>query len=317
LAPIVGISGAAIPLSLVDAYRLAQALEHRHHEEPFDVVQSSNYQLVGAFVRSVPGRRHLIRLSTSRRLYDSSGHLGQRLTAGWLEKWDVNVLRHADAVYAPSRFLADYVKQRYHLDVRVLRPPGELGSGLGSQLTGLPKRYLVHFGTLGSRKGSDWIARALPQAWACEPDFQMVWAGSIAADTLSRYRTLWGAHADKIVCLGPLAKPDLYRVVAGSVASVLPSLVDNLPNTVIESLLLRVPVIGTMGASIDELVTDGVSGTLIPNGDEDALAAALIVAWQGKARWQTMGFQPPDILDEMRPDEAVRRFLFLVQEAGL
>jgi glycosyltransferase involved in cell wall biosynthesis len=105
-------------------------------------------------------------------------------------------------------------------------------------------------------------------------------------------------------------------VVADSVASVLPSLVDNLPNTVIESLLLRLPVIGTMGASIDELVVDGISGSLIPIGDQDALANALVLAWQGKAPWQTLGFQPPDLLDEMRPDEAVRRFLLLVAGTG-
>jgi glycosyltransferase involved in cell wall biosynthesis len=176
---------------------------------------------------------------------------------------------------------------------------------------GLPERYLLHFGTLGPRKGTDALARALPLAWRRAPDLRMVWVGPLAADTWSRYQATWGDARDRVTALGPLDKALLYRVVADALAAVLPSTVDNLPNTVIESLALGVPVIGSDGASIDELVENGASGRLVPIGNDEALAAAMVEAWGGQARWTGAGFRPPAVLREMEPSEAVRRFLDL------
>jgi glycosyltransferase involved in cell wall biosynthesis len=100
------------------------------------------------------------------------------------------------------------------------------------------------------------------------------------------------------------------------VAAVLPTLVDNLPNTLIESLLLRVPVIGSRGASIDELVEAGRSGDLVPVGDSVALADSMIRAWRGQVPWIGAGFRPPEVLAEMRPEVAVTNLLRLAGGNG-
>jgi glycogen synthase len=298
-------------VELLNARRLAQALERRHLEQPFDVVQSSNHRLTGVFVRPAPGRRRLIRVSTSRRLYDEAYGIRQALASRWIEALDVRAMRRADLVYAPSRFLADYFNERYGTALEVLRPPAELGGApAATPPAGLPPRYLVHFGSLGARKGTDAVARALPLAWRSEPDLRIVWAGSIDAGAWSGYQADWGEGATRVSSLGPLDKATLYRLVADAVAAVLPSTVDNLPNTVIESLALGVPVVGSDGASIDELVDDGASGRLVPIGDDAALAAAMVEAWRG-ATWTGAGFRPPAVLAEMEPGQAVRRFVDL------
>ena len=59
----------------------------------------------------------------------------------------------------------------------------------------------------------------------------------------------------------------------------LPSQVDNLPNTVIESLSLGIPVLGSRGASIDELVEEGRTGHLVELGDVHGLAETLVRMW--------------------------------------
>jgi glycosyltransferase involved in cell wall biosynthesis len=301
-----------VVIELMNARRLAQALDRRHAERPFDLVQSSNHRLTGAFVRRAPGRRRVIRVSTSRRLYDDAYGIGHALMSRSIESLDVRALRRADLAYAPSRFLADYFNDRYGTDLKVLRPPAELG-GAPAEVApvGLPERYLLHFGALGLRKGTEAVARALPLAWRREPELRMVWAGPLAGDTWSRYQADWGEHRDQVTALGPLDKALLYRVVSDAVAAVLPSTVDNLPNTVIESLALGVPVIGSDGASIDELVENGSSGRLVPIGNDEALAAAMVEAWGGQAAWTGAGFRPPAVLREMEPSEAVRRFLDL------
>ena len=46
---------------------------------------------------------------------------------------------------------------------------------------------------------------------------------------------MWGDKAGNVLITGPLDRRDLLSVVAGAEASVLPSRVDNLPNSAIES----------------------------------------------------------------------------------
>jgi glycogen synthase len=311
-------SSALVELS--NARRLARAMERRHAERAFDVVQSSNFNLTGAFVRPKAERAHLVRISTSRTLFDEAYGGGGAWASRLIERYDARVLRRADVAYAPSRLLADFFRRTYGLDVQVIRPPAELGAVPATTFPfDLPPRYLMHFGTLGVRKGTDLVARALPIAWQEEPELRMVWVGPLKAHALETYRDLWGAHRDHVQVLGTVEKSLTYGALQRAVAAVLPSTVDNLPNTVIESLILGVPVIGSDGASIDELVEDGVSGALVPIGDTAALAKAMVAAWRGRAPWLAPRdggrFQPPASLDDLRPDRAVGRFLSLAAAA--
>jgi glycosyltransferase involved in cell wall biosynthesis len=301
---------------LVSARNLAAALQRRHLERPFDVVQSSNLHLTGAFVPRLPNRRHIVRISTSRRLFDAASGAGHALMSRWVEDLDARIMRRADLTYAPSRLLAEYFRAHYGFDVQVVRPPAELGAEPATELPfAVPDRYLIHFGTLGPRKGTDLVAKALVRAWQVEPSLRLVWVGRLREDALASYRDAWGTRADQVTYLGTLPKELTYGVLHRAAASVLPSTVDNLPNTVIESLILGVPVIGSDGASIDELVEHGVSGALVPIGDVPALAEAMIEAWQGRAPWLGAGFRMPAALQEMRPERAVRQFLDAVERA--
>lgn len=310
--------GSPLASHYVAARRLAQALEARHAEVPFDVVQSSNYHLTGLCVAPRAGRRHLIRLSTSRLLFDEA--YGRKVS--WaqriIEALDVRTMRRADAVYAPSRFLADYFNRRYGLEVGVLRPPYELGFDPAETLPfPLPPRYLIHFGRLGERKGTKALAVALEKAWTAEPALTMVWVGDMEQALWCECQRRWGEQGEQVVWLGPLPSEQLYAAIGRADASVLPSKVDNLPNTVIESLALGVPVIGTRGASIDELVVDGESGALVPLDDAEALAESLVRCWRREVPWLGAGFTPPAVLADMRPEVAVARLLELARPHGV
>ncbi len=300
-------------LMLGDALALAAALRRREAEAPFDLVQSADYLGAGLFVPRRTGRPHLVRCSSASELCGAaSGDASPR--RAWAGRLQRACLRRADAAYAPSRFVADHFATRHGLELAVVRPPlFRDAEPSQAQIPGLPKRYLIHFGNLGELKGTSVLARALPAAWREEPELTLVLAGRDLERRLPEWRALWGRQRERVVWLGELEKPVLYAALRGAEAAVLPSLADNLPNTAIESLLFGIPVIGTNGASLDELIEPGVSGELVPAGDERALAEALLRAWRGAGvrrgfRWES------ELADAMRPQRAVES---LLQLAGL
>src|SRR5262249_27824530 len=155
---------------------------------------------------------------------------------------------------------------------------------------------------LRERKGTALLAEALPLAWKMAPNLTMVWCGSCHdRSKLDQWRSLWGDRAAQVQIPGPLARTDLYQVLRNAEAAMLPSQVDNLPNTVIESLSLGIPVLGSRGASIDELIEEGVTGHLVDLGDVNGLARTLAKMWN-KQTPVVKGFKwASEILNEMNP----------------
>lgn len=64
---------------------------------------------------------------------------------------------------------------------------------------------------------------------------------------------------------------------------------EGIPNVLKEAMASGLPVVGTRHAGIPELIDDGVSGFLVPERDEVALADALQRLAQEPARWPEMG----------------------------
>jgi glycogen synthase len=304
----------AIPW-LHQAHALASRLEQRQASAPFDLVQSADLNATGLFVRRRPGRPHAVRCSSAADLYNLTDRR-QSLVEPVRAMLERRTIRQADVAYAPSRYIADYFGRAHGIDLRVIPPPAYPAEDRADEAgLALPERFLLHFGQLIARKGTEMVAAALPLAWAEAPDLTMVWTGpnATARDWL-RWRGLWGKQAGRVCATGPLPRARLHAVLRRAEASVLPSLVDNLPNTVIESLMLGIPVVGTRGASIDELVEDGVTGHLVELGDIRDLAAALVRVWRGQSPVRR-GFEwrPPA---EMRPEQAVNNVLALAGVSG-
>jgi glycosyltransferase involved in cell wall biosynthesis len=51
---------------------------------------------------------------------------------------------------------------------------------------------------------------------------------------------------------------------------------DGIPNVLLEAMAMELPVVSTDHSGIPELVQDRINGLLVPPGDEEALASALI-----------------------------------------
>lgn len=297
-------------LRVADA--LAQTFEARHAEQPFDLVQSSDYFIPGYFVPPRPGLKHIVRCSlTASWLYErKKKRLGVgRLHDFWLlRKLERELFNQVSGVYAPSQRTADDFTERYGVDVKVVRPPFFLETDTTAEAPPrTPERYLLFVGHLNLVKGIDVLAKSMAIAARRDPSIKIVWVGS--GSELEDWAPLLGDAIDNVIFLGRATKPEVYSLMRGAVAVVAPSRSDNLPNVVLEAVSLGTPVIGSIGASIDEVIVPERSGLLFPMADHNALAEAIIEAWDGGPTWLPDGFHPPSILSEVLPERALQSLL--------
>ena len=83
------------------------------------------------------------------------------------------------------------------------------------------------------------------------------------------------ANASSLAWL-PGARDDVAQALRSFDAFVLPSLAEGISNTILEAMASGLPVIATRVGGNAELVNDGVTGTLVPSADSEALAQAML-----------------------------------------
>jgi glycosyltransferase involved in cell wall biosynthesis len=94
---------------------------------------------------------------------------------------------------------------------------------------------------------------------------------------LDLFRSIAYALPSAAHILMPGQRSDIARLIDGADVVVVPSTYqDALPLSVIEGMVHEKPVIGTTVGGIPEMLRDELEGILVPPGDVDALAAAIL-----------------------------------------
>lgn len=78
----------------------------------------------------------------------------------------------------------------------------------------------------------------------------------------------------------PGERDDIPDVLRGLNCFVLPSLAEGISNTILEAMASGLPVIATRVGGNAELIEDGANGKLVPSGDPDAMAAAMLAYFE-------------------------------------
>lgn len=123
-------------------------------------------------------------------------------------------------------------------------------------------------------KGHPEVLRAVALVAKAHPEFRLVLIGDgTEADALvARSREL-GIERN-VVFAG--RRPDAAELMSGFDFTLLGSSQEGFPNVVMESLARAVPVVSTAVGGVLELITDGVDGRLVPYGDIEAMARAIV-----------------------------------------
>ena len=173
-----------------------------------------------------------------------------------------------------------HVKQIYNgVDTDTFRPPTAHREVVDGCPFGHQGQWIV--GTVGRMqtvKDQVLLARAFVRALELSPQaarrlrLVMIGDGPLRAQADS---ILAAGGASELAWL-PGERHDVPALMRGLDCFVLPSLAEGISNTILEAMATGIPVIATNVGGNAELVDAGKSGSLVPAGDVDAMAIAIL-----------------------------------------
>ena len=252
---------------LMNSKKLNIALKVLHTDKKIDVAQFASYTAPGFFrPKSIPS---ICRISSFQPMFDKAHGLSISRSRSLQYYLEVQALKKSDAIFGPSQLIGEIISQEVGKAVKIIESPLSSKIESDDQMYNdylVNKKYMLFFGTLGLIKGVKDIADILPELLAQNKDLYFVFVGKntdFQGKPMMDY--VWHKAADergRCLYLGSLRQEFLQTIIEKSLAVVLPSHIDNFPNTCIESMSKSKIVIGTRGASFEQLIDDRVNGFL-------------------------------------------------------
>jgi len=300
------------------AWCLWRRWQQVHKTTSFDITQVANVMAVGLFFRWQQHPPVVTRMSSYRPFWDTAA--GIEITPGvklrWLmERLAVTGTRH---LYAPTYFVAGQVQKGYGIPkVDVIETPFFVEEPEGDsslfeeQAQGKP--YILFFGRMTQMKGVHILAQALPKLLEQFEDMQAFFIGGHGPAPDQRpmpdyIRDQVRGFESRVTVLESIRHDKLYPFIKQAKVVVLPSLIDNLPNTCLEAMGLGKVVVATTGSCFEQVIESGVSGILVAPENVAALAEGITKAWTltDEARHR-MEAQAQQSIKKLHPAQAIPR----------
>lgn len=196
--------------------------------------------------------------------------------------WERLSGRRADGIIAPSKIIGEQFGRDIRRKVTMMETPYD------NQITEDPamydkqlahKKYILYYGTFTTDKGFRVITDMLPRLLQEDKELYFVCAGwdvaTKSGSAVQDMRQKLGENQCRMMYLGVLSQQQLYPVIRHAEAVLVPSLIDNLPNTCLEALSLDKIVVGTYGTSLEQMINDGENGFLSEPGNAESLLQAV------------------------------------------
>ena len=234
--------------------------------------------------------------------------------------------QYATRIYAPSQESARKYHRLRTLPIPVIRTPmfplEQPGDWRAVALKyDLPDQFLLFTAGLLGSKGAHVLADALPEFFAQRPDTHALLVGRTskgpkggAMDAYVRERCR--DFPLRLHILPPVKHAELFAMLQQARFVVQPTLVDNLPNALLEAMYFGRLIVASRGASLDEILDDSDS-LLVPPGDARALVEAMLLADQlsDKQRAELGAKAAKKVLRVCDPDTVMNQVVALCEEA--
>ena len=275
----------AMPVREIEWSRCAwSALGELTREDPVDVVETGEnmalQQVASGRKPPVVIRGHGNPLSIKR---VSGNHVGWGDRLG--RKLQLAGMRRADAITAVSKFQARELGKDLSLPEDAIHViPNPISPALLQQALEQPRvepanPVVLYTGRIELNKGSLELLRSIDRVASKFPEVEYVMAGG--RHNSIDDRSLEGALGrngtrNHVRLLGHVPWQQLADCYRRAGVFVMPSYYETFGISVIEAMAFGLPVVATNVGGLPEVVEDGITGILVPPGDSEALAAAIM-----------------------------------------
>ncbi len=312
------------------SYALNREIRAIHQKQRVDVIQYSSFGATALF--RVSGIPAVTRLSSHWKQVDEAYEYEfRRVLEGLVLKgrWYLEraALRRVDAVFGPSRLVGEAVARDVGIKVELIDSPflpdvyavdDAVYRDIALELKG--REYLLFFGAIGLLKGAKTIGDMICRLFQRYPDLCFVFVGrdfSLKGCTAIEYvRKQADKYHERVIHREEVHHERLYPIIEHASLVVLPSRVDNFPNTCIEAMAFKRIVIGTRGTGFEELITDGVNGFLCARDNPESLLDVIDLAMRlPSARRKEMGEKAYQRIAELNPGTIVNKLISIYTQA--
>lgn len=305
--------------ALRKGYILNQKIEELLKKHTIDIVQFTSLEGIAIFYRGKAPA--VLRLSSYAKTNFASLQTYTAATVRAMSVMERISARRCNAVFAPCRNTAEAFGKDCKRNVKVIESPfvddvQEYDYSYFDKLEG--RKYTLFFGVLYAEKGILVIAEVLEKFLQENPQHYFVFIGDVtkihgenATKILKRKA---GKCRDRVIIWNALPHRQLYPVIMGADFVVLPSFMENLSNACIEAMHFGKVVVGTDGASFEQLITHGKNGLLCRIGDsEDLYEKMQMAVSMDEEEKQGMGRLAKARIDRLSPEYTVKKLLRFYQ----
>lgn len=259
---------------ILGSYGLNKRLKQLSHEFKIDIVQYSSFRATALFrPRNIPT---IVRLSSFHPyIGEAMGVKKGTIEDRFMTVLEQNAVKKATKVFGPSKVVADLMQIATKVNIEVIETPylipnitDEALHSVSNELKG--KKYILFIGKLSKHKGADLISEIIYKLLSRNKELIFAFAGRDAG-----YKDIIISNSkefsNRLLFLGRVDRENLFITIKNSLGVILPSKMDNLPNACIEAMSMGKIVVGTDGASFEQLITDGINGFLFENMNSDML----------------------------------------------
>ncbi|MGN0995452.1 MAG: glycosyltransferase [Candidatus Ventricola sp.] len=206
------------------------------------------------------------------------------------EPWPRNrrIAREADALMAVSSLLLRRVAP-YRGEGRITRVvPNGVDLSLVPEAARSTPRAVISVGTLKPRKCMDRTLEAFARVAGDYPDATLTLVGMGDMEAQLRVRISELGLQSRVTLTGGLPHAEVLRRMAQSDLFVLPSWGEGYGIVYIEAMAAGCIVVGAQGEGIEDTITDGENGFLVPAGDVDAVERVLRAVFADRAAYDAL-----------------------------